>query len=339
MKIPGFFLTPVAASLLAVAPAFVSLPVQAQGDPAALVDGLENLVGGKKPGFRRSGAKGICAAGEFVGSAEGRALSTASIFSGSTIPVTVRFAITGPNPNAPDKVRGARGLSLDFKLPKDEQFQMANLSTPVFTASKPETFGGFLESRRPDPATKAPDPAKVKAFNEANPEVLIQAKYLAGEPVPAGYANMNYWGVHAFAFVNSKGQKQFVKWVFEPVDGVKGLSDEELKAKPDAFAFDELRKRVAAGPIEFNFKVQLAEAGDNLTSATVPLPSERKTVTAGKLRIKQVEAGDGGACDRITFNPTVLPKGIEASADPMLLIRSSTYVLSLVRRLGETASK
>lgn len=47
--------------------------------------------------------------------------------------------------------------------------------------------------------------------------------------------------------------------------------------------------------------------------------------------------GRGGACDAITFNPTVLPKGIEMSNDPMLAMRSSTYVLSLGRRLSEAA--
>jgi catalase len=33
--------------------------------------------------------------------------------------------------------------------------------------------------------------------------------------VPASFATVNYWGVHAFAFVNAKGEKQFGKWIFE----------------------------------------------------------------------------------------------------------------------------
>lgn len=328
---------PIAAGVLAAA-LYGSPAALAQTPPERLVDGLENLLpGGKPSGFRRSGAKGVCAAGEFVGNAEGQKLSVAPVFNGAAIPVIARFAITGPNPNAPDKAKAPRGLALDFQLPGGERFQMANLSTPVFTASTPETFAGFLESRRPDPATRMPDPAKVKAFNDANPEVLIQAKYLASQPVPAGYANLKYWGVHSFGFVDAKGGKRFGKWIFEPVDGVKGLSDEELKAKPDAFAFDELRKRVAAGPVEFDFKVQLAEPGDVINSATVELPAQRPTVSVGKLRITRVEPGPGGACDAITFNPTVLPKGIEMSDDPMLVMRASTYALSLGRRLSEAA--
>ena len=40
-------------------------------DPVKMVDAFE-AAGGKFEGYRRSGAKGICATGEFVGSTEGR---------------------------------------------------------------------------------------------------------------------------------------------------------------------------------------------------------------------------------------------------------------------------
>jgi len=50
-------------------------------DPVKMVEAFE-AAGGKFEGYRRSGAKGICATGEFVGSTEGRTLSSASVFSG-----------------------------------------------------------------------------------------------------------------------------------------------------------------------------------------------------------------------------------------------------------------
>jgi catalase len=48
------------------------------------------------------------------------------------------------------------------------------------------------------------------------------------------------------------------------------------------------------------------------------------------------EPGAGGACERITFNPLVLPKGLAPSSDPLLLARPASYAISLGRRLGET---
>ena len=157
--------------------------------------------------------------------------------------------------------------------------------------------------------------------------------------MPASYGSVNYWGVNAFALVDAKGNKQFVKWVFEPVKGTKGLSDEEIKSLSDDFLIEELRKRVAAEPLEFNFRAQVAEPGDQIDSATVPLPPGRKTVTLGKLTIRQIEAGPCGACDSITFVPTVLPKGIEPSTDPILLGRAAPYAVSLCRRLGESPGR
>jgi catalase len=303
-------------------------------DPVKMVDAFE-AAGGKFEGYRRSGAKGICATGEFVGSTEGRTLSSASVFSGQKIPVIVRFSVGGGNPKAADNAKSQRNMALQFNLPGDETWQMGNISAPVFGSSTPAQLLGRLESLTPDPSTKAPNPEKVKAFAEANPEVLLQGKYFASQPVPASFASVNYWGVNAFAFVNSKGEKQFGKWIFEPSAGVMGLSDEEAKAKGPNFLFDELRQRVKDGQVTFNFKLQLAEPGDRLDSATVPLPEARRKVTLGNLKVTAVAEDSGGACRDITFVPTVLPKGIEPSNDPMLAARAAPYAVGIGRRLFE----
>ncbi len=318
--------------------AALALPAQAQVDPTTMVDAFE-ATNGKFAGYRRSGAKGVCATGEFVGSAEGRALSTASAFSGQPVPVLVRFSVGGANPQAPDNGKTQRNLALQFNLPGGEIWQMGNISAPVFGASSPEQLLGRLESVRADPATKAPDPARVKAFADANPDVLLQGRYLASQPVPASYVGVNYWGVHAFGFVNAKGEKQWGKWVFEPVGGTKALSDEEAKAKGANFLIDELRERVRKGEAAFDFNLQLAEPGDRIDSAVVPLPPERRKVTLGRLKITEVAADATGPCVTITFVPTNLPKGVEPSNDPMLAARAAPYAVSLGRRAGEGAKQ
>jgi catalase len=302
--------------------------------PDALVNALEGTFG-KQAGARRSGAKGICAEGFIVGTPEGRALSKSAIFGGSEVPVVARFSVGGGNPKASDKGKTVRGLALSMKGPGGEAWQMANISAPVFFVNKPENFVKFLEARKPDPATGRPDPAKVKAFNDSHPDAKPQIDWLAKAPVPASYAAVNYWGANAFEFTDAKGKKVFGKWSFEPAKGQEGLTDEQLKNLPDDFLADELRKRVAASTIAFDFKVQIAEAGDVVNDATVPLPANRKVVTAGRLVIDKVEAGAGGKCDKITFNPLVLPKGVGPSADPTLIARPASYAVSLGRRLPD----
>lgn len=329
----------VALAASAVSAAFaVALPAHAQVDPNRFLDTFESTFG-KFAGYRRSGAKGICATGEFVGSAEGRALSTASAFGGQPVPVVVRFSVGGANPNAPDNTKTQRNMALQFNLPNSETWQMGNISSPVFGAANPEQFHGRLESLRPDPATKAADPARVKTFADANPEVLLQGRYFTSQPVPASFATTNYWGVHGFGFADASGKKTWGKWVFEPVGGAKGLTDDEAKAKGGSFLFADLRERVKAGGVAFDFNLQLAESGDRLDSAVVPLPEGRKKVSLGRLRITDVAADGGGACLSITFIPTALPKGVEGSADPMLAARAAPYVVGLSRRLGEGAKQ
>ena len=325
-------------ALLALAATAICPPALAQVDPSRLVDAFERA-GGKYDGYRRSGAKGVCAVAEFVGSAEGRALSSASAFSGKPVPVIARFSMGGGNPKAADNARSQRNLALQFDLPGGESWQMGNISAPVFGAATPEQLLGRLESLAPDAETKKPNPDRIKAFADANPEVLLQGKHFASQPVPASFGQVNYWGVHGFAFVNAAGQKQWGKWVFEPAGGTQGLSDDEAKAKGPDFLFDELRQRVAAGGVAFDFKLQLAQAGDRIDSAVTPLPEDRRKVTLGRLTIKSVAPDAGGPCLTITYNPMVLPKGIEPSTDPMLAARASPYVVSLGRRLGEGAKQ
>ncbi len=341
MPLPPTRPAPSTAALLAAAAAATALcaPVaQAQVDPNRMVDTFER-VGGKFEGFRRSGAKGVCATGEFIGSAEGRALSTASAFSGRPVPVVVRFSVGGGNPKAPDNARSQRNLALQFDLPGGERWQMGNISAPVFGAATPEQFLGRLESLTPDPETRRPNPDRVKAFADANPEVLLQGKWFASQPLPASYAKVNYWGVHGFGFVNAAGQKQVGKWIFEPVGGTQGLSDDEAKAKGPDFLIDDLRQRVAAGGVAFDFNLQLAQPGDKVDSAVTPLPDDRKKVTLGRLTITAVAPDATGPCLAITYNPMILPKGVEPSADPMLSARAAPYAVSLGRRLGEGAKQ
>ena len=85
----------------------------------------------------------------------------------------------------------------------------------------------------------------------------------------------------------------------------------------------------------FDFNLQLAEPGDKIDSAVTPLPDGRKKVNLGRLTIKSVSPDATGPCLNITFNPMVLPKGVEPTADPMLAARAAPYVVSLSRRLTE----
>ena len=143
MKLPLLCAAAAATSALSFV-AFAQAP-SAQVDPNVFLNQFESTFG-KFEGYRRSGAKGICATGEFVGTADGRGLSRSTAFSGTPVPVFVRFSVGGANPNAPDNGKSQRNLALQFNLPGGESWQMGNISAPVFGASTPQQFLGRLAS-------------------------------------------------------------------------------------------------------------------------------------------------------------------------------------------------
>ena len=113
--------------------------------PEAIVDAMEK-VSGTHAGKRRSGAKGVCAAGEFVSTGAGARLTKAAPFQpGDRAPVVARFSNGGGNPRAPDNAPAVRGLSLSFALPNDS-FEMVMINVPAFTAGNLDSFMKLLAS-------------------------------------------------------------------------------------------------------------------------------------------------------------------------------------------------
>lgn len=302
--------------------------------PEAIVDAMEK-VSGTHAGKRRSGAKGICAAGEFVSTGNGARLTTAApLQPGARVPVTARFSNGGGNPRAPDNTPSVRGMSLAFTLPGNDSFEMVMINAPAFGASTLDSFMKLLASRAPDPTTGQPDAQRIAAADRENPEWAVQPTYLRTNSPPSSYATAPYFSVNSFVFQNAAGQKQHVRWTFEPVAGRTVLTPEERTARGPDFLQDELRQRVARAPAEWRMMVQLPRQGDPLTSATAIWPADREQVEVGLLRITSVTpAGQAGECDPVMYNPTLLPAGIEPSDDPMLTIRAPAYAVSLSRRL------
>ena len=108
------FAAPLAAGALA---ALLAAAAQARAEPPspeAIVDAFEAALGPIRT-HRPSHAKGTCAAGHFVATAEGARLSVAPVFNGQRVPAVVRFGVGGGDPRAPDSGRGTRGLSIRFE--------------------------------------------------------------------------------------------------------------------------------------------------------------------------------------------------------------------------------
>jgi catalase len=324
--------TPLPAAACAAVIAYLLGPpaVAQEVDAQAIVD-AQFAIGGNHAKVRASGAKGTCVKGTFTPSPEAQSLSKAPQFTKSA-PVTARFSMGGSNPNVSDKAKPVtRGFAMRF--PHDAgDMVLVFISAPVFGTRTPQQLLEAIKVRLPGPDGKT-DADKIKAFVDANPETTRQAAWLNARPVPASFAGVDYWGVHAYTLTNARGEAKVAKLKFVASAGQLGLTDEELTAKPTSFYADELKARLANGPASFDFVAILGEMGDPVNDVTASWDEEkRKQVKLGTLAIEAIEPA--ATCDANTFDPVVnLPDGVAGPAnDPMFEIRSPTYAISLTRR-------
>ncbi len=310
----------------------VSLASPASADdvaPDKLVDALNNIFG-KYAKTRASHSKGQCVKGTFTPDAGAPAVSKAA-FLAAPVPVLGRFSFGGGNPQASDKEKSPRGLAVRFDPGGPAQNEFVFLSAPIFFARSADEALEFLNVRAGAAAGKL-DKAKVKAFTDAHPWTAKQGAWVAAKPVPASYAGLPYFSIHAFEATAADGTKTPVKFKFEPLAGELGLTDDEAKAKEEGFFTAELDQRLKSAPIDFTLVAVVGTASDPVDDPTVEWPeAERKKIPLGKLSITGPESNE--TCDASTFDPTNLADGLAGyPGDSVLPARSGAYAVSLTRR-------
>lgn len=306
----------------------MTLPAQAEPSPVELIDAL-NGVFGQHMGLRSSHAKGFCATGKFIPNNTVGTLIASPMFAQPEIPATFRFSIGGGNPAVSDKSRSVRGLAV--KLESDaETYDLALVSEPVFFAATPASFVSFLQARVADPATKKPDPEKIKQHSEQYPESNLLGKLLAAHAAPASYATTPYFSNHAFHFENGKGNSTWARIILEPDAGTRYLTEGNEQSLSDNFLKEELQTRLGNGPISYTFYLQEATATDSLTDPTQPWSQSGAKHPLGKLEVSSLVPDH--TCDTAIFSPTQLPEGISPANDPILKVRGAAYVESFRRR-------
>jgi catalase len=301
--------------------------------PTQMVESMESTFG-VHPGQRRNHIKGMCAAGEFVGTSEAVALSRSPVFSGKTIPVVARFSLGGGNPDVPDVAPVPRSMALELSLPGGALQHFTMINVPIFAASSPASFRDAIDALKPDPKTGMPDPEKLKACAASHPDAKPLADLSAKHTPTASYYQSAYFSVHTFKFVDAKGVEHPVKWRFIPRDGVKELTAAQIKAAPHDFLEKGMIERTRKGPAIWDMIVYVGEPGDSLDNATIAWPEDRKHFTAGTLTISQAMPQKGQACEKINFDPLIMADGIAPTNDPVLLFRSPAYAVSFAKRLS-----
>lgn len=303
-------------------------PADAQSLPEDVVNAL-NKVWGVHPGFRANHAKGIVGQGTFKATPAAAELSKAAIFSGETIPATIRFSDSGGLPNVPDGSPQAvpHGLAIKFHLKDGSETDMVINSLKFFPVATGEEFRDLLLAIAASPPD-APKPTKLDLFLKAHPRAVAATAALQQTD---SLADEQYNGVDAFVFVDKSGKKQAFRYIAAP-EKLVHISNEEAAKKPPNYLFDEIAVRVAKHPVVFHLEAQLAAPGDVTKDPTVPWPADRKVVDLGVLTIDKIDANSLEEQKKLLFLPGALISGIEESDDPLVDVRDGAYAVSFGRR-------
>ena len=297
-----------------------------------VIETFDKANGGVHSGFRPAHAKGILLTGAFALSSEAASLTRAPHLHRDSTPVTVRLSDFAGIPTVADNdPQGAspRGFAVRFHLGEHVHTDIIAHSVDSFPVRTAEELVEFLSAViATDPA--GPHPNALEQFLAAHPAAMRFVQI--PKPIPISFARESFFAVSAFKFTNADGVSRYGRYRVLPAAGNEYLGETDAAVRSPNFLFDEIKERVARGPVRFRVIVQLAENGDTVDDATVRWPEERPLRAFGEISLQEVAVNNAGEQQHIIFDPIPRVDGIEASADPLFEPRANIYLMSGRRR-------
>jgi catalase len=297
-----------------------------------MVDAMHRQFGAH-PGCRAIHARGIWLEGTFTSSGAVATYSTSAFFALGTSPVLARFSNGDGNPDAADATGFSFGFAVRFSVPGGETFDLLCVDSSTFITDDPGVFLKFVEASIPQPGHALSAAAKFAAFGVEHPRVLQHVLVKLRGPVPASFAQAQWWAVHTFDLEQPNrppaAELTPVRFSWQPVAGVRPLERKQAEPLSRCYLAEELTARIAQGPAEFDLVVTVGTADDS-RSPMQDWPADRTQVIAGRLRLTAIVA----SADPLRFNPLTTPAGIRPPSDLLVAGRSLAYAASFAYRCG-----
>jgi catalase len=324
--------TCLAATLLTVIVAGNSASAQTTGTKATsaeMVDALHAAFG-KHPNARAVHAKGLFFNGTFAPASGARTLTTAPHLQDLSLPVIVRFSDFTGIPDISDTIGASnpRGMAIKFQLKNGRSTDIIAHSFNGFPVATTDEFREFLL----DISKSGPDSSHPNAIEQFLGTHPIAKNFVTTQKPPSvSYGTLSYFGVNSFKFVNSKGKSTFIRYQIIPETGEQFLTAEQFKNSGPDYLSEEIKSRIATGPVRFKLYAQIAEAGDAIENPSLAWPNDRRRVLLGTITINHLADNSLQSDKALIYNPGNLPKGIEI-ADPMVADRAKLYPISVKER-------
>jgi catalase len=307
-----------------------------QADPLSrdALQAFDDLFG-LHAGFRPTHAKGILLSGTFTPSADVGALTKAPHVSRPSIRIAVRFSDFGGVPSVPDYDEHAspRGIAVRFYLAEHEHTDIIAHSVNAFPTRTAEEFVQFLRAIHAS-GPGAPKPTPIESFLSSHPAALAFVQ--TSKPIPTSFAKESFYSVTAYKFINGEGVSNFGRYRILPTERSAYLEPAEAAKRQPNFLFDEIKDRIAHGPVKMRILVQVASKGEIVDDSTVHWEDQHPLVEFGVIELNALVPAEEAAQRQIIFDPIPRLEGIESSGDPLLDPRASLYLASGHRRRAAT---
>ncbi|WP_410017153.1 catalase [Pseudomonas sp. 5P_3.1_Bac2] len=293
-------------------------------------------------------ARGTGAHGEFTASADLSDLTIASLFTpGKTTPVFVRFSSVVHGNHSPETLRDPRGFATKFYT-ADGNWDLVGNNFPTFFIRDAIKFPDMVHAFKPDPDKNYGTNKTLFDFFSHVPEATRTLTMLfSNYGTPADYRHMDGSSVHAYKFVNAKGEYNYVKFNWKSQQGVKNndpQTTERIQGKDFNHMSRDLITAINAGDYpKWDLYVQIIKPEDlakfeyNPLDATKIWPDvpEKKV---GTMVLNKNPANVFQETEQVAMAPSNFIPGIEPSEDRLLQGRLFSYADTQMYRLGANHS-
>jgi catalase len=292
-------------------------------------------------------ARGTGVHGEFTASEDLSALTSAPLFTpGEKTPVFVRFSSVVHGLHSPETLRDPRGFATRFYTTTGNWDLVGN-NFPTFFIRDAIKFPDMVHAFKPDPRNNLGNDARRFDLFSHMPEATRTLTLLySNEGTPKSYRHMDGNSVHAYKFINAKGEPTYVKFRWRSLQGRENLDPtavERIQGKSFSHMTEDLVAAIARGDypkwdlyIQTLRPEQLAGFDFDPLDATKVWPDvpERRV---GQMVLTRNVGNYFQETEQVALAPSNLIKGIEPSEDRLLQGRLFSYADTQMYRVGANA--
>ncbi len=292
-------------------------------------------------------AKGAGAYGYLKVTADVTRYTKARLFSaiGKKTEAFVRFSTVAGEKGSSDSARDPRGFAVKLYT-EDGNYDIVGNNTPIFFIRDGIKFPDFIRTQKRDPQTNLKNPTAMWDFWSLSPESLHQVTILFSDRgTPRSHRFMNGYSSHAYSWINSEGERYWIKYHFKTKQGIQNFTREEaveVGGKDPDHATRDLFDAIARGDYPgWRVCVQImteAEALDyhlNPFDLTKVWPhGDFPLVEFGELVLDRNPENYFQDVEQAAFEPSNIVPGIGFSPDKMLQARLFAYPDTHRYRLG-----